>query len=1039
MNRISSWFIHNPVAANLLMILLLIAGTFTANTIRIEGFPALAVNSLTISTLFPGADAHTVDQSVSVVIERALEGIPGTKEISSYSFQDYSSITIVKETSYDIDTFQNDIQTRLASLSTLPARAERPIITRDEFTIEALLVQVYGDVDPATLQKTARFVKRKLAADPRIVKMSEFGLLPHEIRIEVDTETLNAYHISLADIAQLITSSSLDYQAGKLNSADGKILITTDDKAVDHQGFMKIPVVTAPDGTTILLRDVATVIEGFADEDSITRFQGSPSIGMQLFTSKKGHIIEVSEAAHAIVKELSPLLPAGVHVELWGDAAVYMNSRLRLLQMNAIQGLIIIFALLAVFLHIELAFWVAAGIPVSIAGTLAIMGERFLDYSLNDITTFGLIIVLGILVDDAIVVGESVFEERKKLIDPIQGTIRGVNKVATATVFGCFTTIAAFYPLLVIDNDLGRIFASFSVVVIVALLVSLVESKLILPSHLTHVNIGKQASPHLLPRLWGKVQYGASKFLDILNMRIYQPILKIALSYTYSFLVIFIVIAVIGISFLFNGSIKTVFFPEVPGQIIVVNVKMENGSLTSTTLDTIDTIEAAAQELNQEIMQREGLTDPPIAKIMSIMENSQKVIFYAELLPDENRRIDTIQIVDSWREKTGILESVEQLSFSGSLETGGGFILNVSEDTEENLRAAVTDLVPLLRGIPGFQNITGNLEGGTPKIVLRLKDESRHLGLTNADLASQIGDGYGGIEVQRMIIGNEEVKVRITYPEDQRRSLHDLQNSLIRTSTGAMVPLLHVATIEREPNPLMIERNDGIRTVTIEAQLDTQIISSTEAFQMIKDTIEPQLRRTYPGLSIEGAGEIEEMNQMSGELKKVLIIILLLIYSLIAIPLRSYWQPLVILSVIPFGFVGAILGHYLTGFPISVLSLFGMLAVMGIVVNDSLVMMTRFNELQEEGESLDQALLLAGGSRFRPIFLTTVTTVCGLLPLIFETSEQAQYLIPAAISLAFGELFATPVTLVLIPLLLRIGNDAGRRMKTDPITVRDTQ
>jgi len=1023
MHKISEWFTHNPVAANLLMVLILLAGYFTATSIRIEGFPAIPVNTINISTIYPGADSQQVDRGISRLIERALEEAPGVKKISSYSLEGYSRLMVMKETGFDIDRFQNEIKTRIDSIPNLPAKAERPVITRNEFTIEALLVQVYGDVNTTTLQKAARLVKDELLADPKIVKIEDFGMLPYEIRIEADKDKLNAYNLSLYDIAEIINSSSLDYKTGELKSPDGKILIKADKKAVNYSDFITMPVLTKQDGTRLLLGDIVTVVDGFKDEDTLARFQGSPSVGMQLYTTKKGHVVDVSKAAHRIVEDIQSQLPSRVEVEIWGDAALYMNSRLNLLKTNAIQGLLIIFAILAVFLNLKLAFWVAAGIPISIAGALAIMGERFLDYSLNDITTFGLIIVLGILVDDAIVVGESVFEERKKTKDSVQGTINGVNKVATATVFGCFTTVAAFFPLLIMDNDLGRIFASFSVVVIVALLVSLVESKFILPAHLVHIRIGNTPSVNPIARFWKSIQNTASDLLEFLNKKVYQPVLRVALNYKYSFLIGYVVIAIFGIGMLLNGKIKTVFFPEVPGQIIEVKLKMKNGSPLGLTMENLDKIELAAKEINQEIMSRYDLIDPPIAKIMTILGSGEDVTFYAELQAEENRSIDTMETVDHWRDKVGVLEGADDLTFSGSLDTGGGFAVKMSANDDQILGNAIDEFIAAFSQIEGVYNISENMNDGTPRILLRLKPEAGHYGLTDADLASQIGDAYGGIEVQRIQRGNEEVKVIVKYKKDQRRSMADLLNTQILTSEGVRLPLSVIATIERDLSPGMITRNNGVRTVNISARLDKDEINASEAFNIIKASIEPQLSSKYPGLKIQAAGELEEMDQMSGELKKALIIIALLLYSLIAIPLKSYWQPLVIMSVIPFGFVGAIIGHKFTGFPVSLLSFFGMLAVMGIVVNDSLVMMTRFNELREEGAPLHKALLQAGGSRFNAICLTTVTTVCGLLPLISETSEQAQYLIPAAISLAFGVLFATLVTLILVPLLIGIGND----------------
>ena len=445
MHTLSAWFTKNPVAANLLMGLILIAGYFTVKTIRIEGFPALPPSSVSISTVYPGASAEQIDRSVTRKIEKALEGMPGVKKSWSTSAEGMSLIGVQKVSGFDFDRFQNEIKTRVDSIPTMPQGAERPIITRDEFSVQALLVQVYGCTDAQTLQKVAREVKEDLLADPQITKLTAYGLLPYEVRVEVDEEKMRAHGVTLTDVANAINQASLDYRTGSIKSDAGKVVIRADRKAFNYEEFVAIPLHTRSDGTRILIQDVAQVFDDFEEVDSFARFDGAPSVALMVYTSKKGHLLQVSTAAHKVVDALRPSLPKGIKVDIWGEYSTYMKARLQLLAANGAQGLLIVFALLALFLNFRLAFWVAMGIPISIAGALVLMGDRFLGYSLNDITTFGLIIVLGILVDDAIVVGESVYEERGKTDDPLQGTINGVQKVSTATIFGCFTTIAAFF------------------------------------------------------------------------------------------------------------------------------------------------------------------------------------------------------------------------------------------------------------------------------------------------------------------------------------------------------------------------------------------------------------------------------------------------------------------------------------------------------------------------------------------------------------------------------------------------------------------
>ncbi len=1024
-HELSAWFTRNPVAANLLMLLVLIGGFFTIKSIRIEGFPAIPPNSVTITTVNPGASAEQMDRGISRKIEKSLEGMAGIKKISSFSEQNISSVWVQKTSRFDMDRFQNEILERVNSIVDLPRQAERPTIRRDEFNVEALLVQVYGDADTATLQKLARNIKDELLAHPKITKMTPFGLLSHEIRIEVDNERLQAYNLSLADIGAAIKRASLDYRMGELEDKNGRVIIRADAKATSYSDFASTPLMTFPDGSSLLIKDIAKIIDGFEEESGFARFQHQPSVGMQVYTSKKGSLIEVSEAVHSVVDKIRKQLPDNIKVDIWGEYALYMKARLSLLASNFIQGLLIVFVLLAVFLNLKLAFWVAMGIPISLGGTIMLMGDHLFGYSLNEITTFGMIIVLGILVDDAVVVGESVFASRSEIEDPVQATIHGVRQVSTATVFGSLTTVAAFYPLLLIDNDLGKIFAGFSVVVIIALLLSLLESKLILPAHLAAIPVNSATEPagRFMPKLWHGVQSLGSTFLSFCNQALYQPLLERALRHRYTTLLIFLTIALCSGSMISNGWVRTVFFPDIPGQIISVKLEMVSGSPLSLTRTNIAVIEQAAEELNMEAKVELHADAPPIAKIMTAMTGPLSARIYAELQPEKKRRLKTMDTLARWRSRVGILEGIEELSFSGSFETSDGFVVELDGRDETVLKTAALHLAQSLAEIKGINEIRDDYRQGSPQIRLKLKAAARHLGLSTAGLARQIGDGFGGLEVQRAQLGSEEVKIFVKYTKQRRQHMEDLLKTRIRTEKGVWVPLSSVATITTGYVPSMVQRQNGRRVVSVHASLDKKIISPSEAFTWIRKNILPQFTLLYPGVNIKGAGELEEIGELKGGMKRALVMILLFIYALLAVPLKSYWQPFVIMSVIPFGFVGAVIGHFITGTSLSILSFFGMMVVMGVVVNDSLVMMVRFNELKQRGENLQTSLLQAGGSRFRAIFLTTVTTICGLMPLLFETSEQAQYLIPAALSIAWGELFATPVTLIIVPVLINIGDD----------------
>ena len=612
------------------------------------------------------------------------------------------------------------------------------------------------------------------------------------------------------------------------------------------------------------------------------------------------------------------------------------------------------------------------------------------------------------------------------------GTLAGVSKVSTATIFGCATTMTAFYPLLLIDNDLARIFAGFSVVVITSLAVSIMESKLILPAHLSTVplNLKDNSKSKLPSRIWGQLQQYARKGLDWVKHKIYTPVLKLALNHRYTAIACLFALSIATMGMIYKNQIRTVFFPEVPGQFITVNMEMIKGSPMHLTRKNLDLIEAAALEINQEVKKTSQLDFlPPIAKIMSSLEDVGKVEIWAELQPEAVRKMDTMETLKRWREKVGDLEGVRKLTFSGAYDTGGGFELEVSVRDQALLKDAVADLMLSLDGKEGVNDIHSDLDTGMPQIRLVLKPYARHLGLSISDLAAQIGDAFGGLEAQRFLRRGSEVKVFVKYKENLRRYMGDLMAARIQTPQGDRVPLPAVAQIKTETAPGAVHRKNRRQTVTIHASIDKKKTSPSQVMAYLNNNTLEGLASRYPGLIVKEGGELEEITQIRGGMIKALIFICLAIYALLAIPLKSYSQPFIIMSVIPFGFVGAALGHRFLGYPLSILSFFGMLGVAGVVVNDSLVMITRFNDLKAQGMPLSKALVRAGTSRFRAVFLTTATTVSGLLPLMSETSENAQYLIPAAISLAFGELIATPVTLILVPVLLCVGQDIKKLVK----------
>ncbi|MFK5895287.1 MAG: efflux RND transporter permease subunit [Pseudomonadota bacterium] len=1028
MHYLSYWFIRNPVAGNLLMWLIIISGIFSLYDLRIEGFPKIPADSISIGVFYPGINAKQMDESVTQKIENSLEGISGIKRVVSFSFESTAEITIQKTPGYSLERLFNDAKVQVDSISNYPQDAYRPIITRDEYNFPAMIIQVYGDVDRDILQRIGTRVRTELIAQPEISKLKMWGDRNKEISIEISPDKLESLNLSIEDIFRILSENNLVYRTGTLKSPGRNITLRADNQAYSYSEFASIPIIVNGDGSIILLKDIADIKDGFEDDDSIVRFQGKPSIGMEIIISSKDNIINVSDAAHRVIDKMNQQLPENIRLDIWTDQSKFISKRLDLLQHNAFLGLILVFVLLAFFLNIRVAFWVAVGIPISIAGTLALMKLDTFGYSLNDITTFGFIIVLGLLVDDAVVIGESVFNERSKTSDPILASEKGVERVATATVFGILTTVAAFYPMLLIDNPIGKVLASFAGVVIIALFFSLLESKLILPAHLASIPIDTETSTNnKLVKFWFYLKSFFNRTLYKVNRSYYCPSLKVFLKYRYATLICFIAAATLGIGLIFTGSIKTTFFPDIPSSLISINLQMDNQSPLQLTIKNTNILENNAHLINKQLMDEFNLQSPPIERIMTAVLGADSVQIYAELAPEDFRPVKTLEVINRWRTLTGRLEGASDLTFSGSENTGGGFQVDLFANDEHALKESSKRIIKILSGYKGVNDIRDELKSSESEIRVVLKPEARHIGINIASIAAQIGNAYGGLEVQRIQRNSDEVKVIIRYPESSRNSLDQLMNSRIQISTGERVPILSVAELHSSYTAGAIVRQNGKLATSIKANIDKTIISPKDVFAALKTDVESELQSLYPDLIMKPAGELEQEGELKGGLIRALLMAMLIIYILLAIPLKSYTQPFIIMSVVPFGFAGAAMGHLIADIPLSVLSFFGMVALTGIVVNDSLVMLTCYNQLREEGMSMDDALIEAGSSRFRAIFLTTVTTVAGLLPLLSETSEQAQYLIPAAVSLAYGEMFATVITLVIIPLLMKIASDFKRK------------
>lgn len=1009
------------------MMFILIMGVISLWGIRIEGFPKLPADSIEVSIINVGMRATQIDQSITRQLEESLTGIRGIEKTFSVSYDDQAIVYIVKQSSYELERLLEDVKQRINTISYFPKSAERPVIQRKALKFPALIVQVYGDLNQDTLQRAARKVKDELLAKPEISHIEQWGERKRELNIEISPQILESYGLNLQKIATLIRQSSMDYRTGTINTSGGYIQLSADNRATYINDYAKIPIITLSNGAVIKLGDIAKIKNDFEDDDVLVMFQGKPTIGFEIHIDNTGNLIETSRSVHEVINHMREKLPDNIKLEIWADQSVDISNRLALLQKNAWQGLLLVFLLLALFLNMKLAFWVALGIPVSIAGTLFMMTWGGINYSLNELTTFSLILVLGIIVDDAIIVGESIFSEQQKNTNVINGTEKGVKKVAVATIFGALTTIAAFYPWTIINDSIGKIFSFISVTVIIALLFSLFESKFLLPAHLTTVRMKttntQSILSHRLINYWKQIQLTCNNILNRFNKNTYQPLLSYCLNRRYFVLLFFTFTAFLIIGLMVVGNNRIVFYPDIPSRYISVNMTMDARTPHALILENTEKISLAAQKLNSRLIKQKDLKRPPIEKILVAVIGSFVAEFHADLGPEESRIFQTTEILNAWRNEVGKLEGVEKLSFSAAEQPGGGFYIEIYSDDEVILQTAVTKIRQQLNKIDGVSDIQDELIAGKPEIKLHLKPIANTLGISLDDIAIQIGDNYGGLEILRFQHDLTEVKVVARYTKDARNTLHDVLQAKISLDNGKWIPLSHVVSFESHYVLNEIWHQNNKRVVSLSANINKLKTSPMQVYESLQKLVINQLLAEHPQLKIKSAGEIEQEVKLRPKLLKAFIISILLIYVLLAIPLKSYWQPLVIMSVIPFGFCGAILGHIISGIPFSIFSFFGMLALAGVVVNDSLVMMTCYNQLRKNKVTLDLALIKSGSSRLRAIFLTTITTTIGLFPLLLETSEHAQYLIPAAVSLVYGELFATTITLILIPVLIKTAND----------------
>ncbi|MBN1517401.1 efflux RND transporter permease subunit [Candidatus Sumerlaeota bacterium] len=1006
-----AWMVRNGVTPNLLMVVLMIGGLLMAFQIKQEIFPEFDLDIVSISVAYPGASPAEVEQGILLSIEEAVRGVDGVDEFTSSANEGSGSVRVELESSADAQKVYQDIQQEVDRITTFPEDAEEPQVSMASHFHEVLDVQLFGDVNERSLRECAEDVRDRLLQSSGITKVELIGARDYEITIEVSTENLRAYGLTVSEIANTIRNTAVEAPGGSMKTSAGEIMVRVNERRDWAREFADIPIVAADNGSILYLRDIAEVREGFEDSDRLATYDGQRSIGLGVYRIGSQTPIGVSDAAHQALEDIEADLPAGIQYAISRDMSDIYRQRLHLLLKNAFFGLTLVFISLTLFLEFKLAFWVVMGIPISFLGTLLFLPS--MGVSINMISMFAFIIALGIVVDDAIVAGENIYEYRQRGMSFSQAAIKGAQEVSMPVAFSILTNNVTFLPLLFVPGFMGKIWGVITLVVLTVFSISLVEALLILPVHLAHV----KESRNPISLKFHHWQQAFSRFFIRMVNKIYGPFLDACIRVRYLTLSFGLALLAIVCAYALSGRMGMTLMPKVESDRAIVTASLPYGSPMSLALHVRDQLEKAARETVDEVEKEKNMQ---LAKNIFAEINENVVTVTINLVDSEVRPISTTEATKIWRGKTGSIPAAEWLRFESDRGgPGGGKSLTVElshRDIDVLERAAET-LAERLEEFTNVRDVENGFNPGKTQLDFRLKPEGRSLGLTASGVAQQVRNAFYGAEALRQQRGRNEVTVRVRLPEAERSSEYVIEQMLIRTPSGKDVPLSQIAEIDRGRAYSTIDRRNGRRTISVSAAVEPDD-QTNQVIESMNESTLPQLAADFPGLSFSFEGREADMRDSMNSLKRNFVLALLVIYAMLAIPFGSYVQPLIVMFAIPFGFVGAILGHLLMGFNLSVVSMMGIIALSGVVVNDSLVMVVYANEHRRaDGLSAFNAIHLAGVRRFRPIMLTTLSTFGGLAPMIFETSIQARFMIPMAISLGYGLLFATAITLLIVPCL----------------------
>jgi multidrug efflux pump subunit AcrB len=1022
---IVAYFARNPVAGNLLMVILLVGGLLAAIGLTAQVFPTIDPGTVTISVAYPGATPTEVEEGITRRVEEAVFGIDGVDRVISRASENLGSVTLELKDFVDADKVRDDAEAAVQQLIDFPPEdAEQAKIVRAETLTDVLTIVVSSELGERELRRGAEAIEEELLALPTVSLVSLIGAKDYEIAIEITADSLRRYDLTMSEVANTIRRSSINLSSGEIRAQGGDLLLRTNTKGTTGASFENIVLRADTDGSVLRVSDVATVRDGFIDVDLVNQFNGRESLFVKVQKSETEDVLAIAEEIKIFLAGYSP--PPGIEVSVWNDQTEILQDRIGLLLRNGLLGFALVFLFLVIMLDLRLALWVAMGVPISFLGAFLFF-DAF-DININMMSLFALIIVLGIVVDDAVVVGENIIAEQEQGKVGMEAAMDGVNGVFGPVMVGVLTTMAAFAPLLFVTGTFGQILGLVPVVVILVLGMSLIEAFLILPSHLAN---GGNWSKWPLDRMQDAVAAVVERFRN----NVLAPAVARAIRYRYLTLAGGIGLLILAGSLVTTGAVRFIFFPALEASSIRATVEFPVGTPFQLTKGATDRLVAAANAVNAELngVAFESISvtiggqtrtggGPGGAGSMTVASHLASV--QIELGPEPPRTRSAKELERLWRTEVGEIPGVERLSYVADFFSGQADVeFELAHQDSNVLEEAVASLKVNFESMSGVYEIQDSNSIGKRQFDINLTPVGEAAGLTPTDIARQLRRNFFGEEVQRIQRGREELKVMVRYPEASRQSTADLFDARIRLADGTEAPLSSVARVTESRSYSAINRVDGLRIVSVSGQVDEAFTTPSEANAAVMSQFVPALIQQFPGLQIRQAGQGREQSKDLGTLARLTLIALLIIFALMASQLKSYTQPLIILAGVPFGAAGALVGHYLLGYNLSFISIFGIVALSGVVVNDALVLVDRYNNLVEEGWDNAEAVVEASRRRFRAIFLTTATTALGLTPMLFETSTQAQFLIPMAVSLATGIVFASVIILFLIPALVMIRED----------------